>query len=41
MIAGNIYEDFQRVLAVSREQLEGGAAYAPYVLVDSIQVAGS
>jgi predicted Zn-dependent protease len=41
MIAGNIYEDFQRVLAVSREQLEGGPAYAPYVLVDSIQVAGS
>ncbi len=40
MIAGNIYEELRAVRAVSLEQREGGGAYAPYVLLESVQVAG-
>jgi len=41
MIAGNIYEDLRQVAAVSSEEIEADDAYVPYVLVDSVQVAGS
>lgn len=46
MISGNIYEDLRNVRAVSREQRRGvggllSAGSAPYVLVDSLQVAGT
>jgi len=41
MIAGNIYEEFQHVRAVSLEQREGSGAYAPYVLLEAVQVAGN
>jgi PmbA protein len=46
MISGNIYEDLRHVAAVSREQRRGvvgllSAGLAPYVLVDSLQVAGA
>ncbi len=45
MISGNIYEDLRNVRAVSREQRRGvggllSAGLAPYILVDSLQVAG-
>ena len=45
MISGNIYEDLREVRAVSREQRRAftgllPAGTAPYVLVDSFQVAG-
>ena len=45
MISGDIYEDLRNVRAVSREQRRGvagllSAGAAPYVLVDSLQVAG-
>ena len=45
MVSGNIYEDFKRIGAVSRELLPsvGGllsSGLAPYVLVDSLQIAG-
>ena len=46
MISGNIYEDLRHVTAVSRERRcsVGGllsAGLAPYVVVDSLQVAGA
>ncbi len=45
MISGNIYEDLRSVRAVSREQRRAvagllSAGVAPYILVDSLQVAG-
>jgi len=45
MISGNIYEDLRRVDAVSRERRRSivglmSAGLAPYLLVDSLQVAG-
>lgn len=44
MISANIYEDFLRIRAISAEQRRSYnmlGANAPYVLVDSIQVAGA
>jgi len=46
MISGNIYEDLRSVRAVSRERRRAAAGLlaagvAPYILVDSLQVAGS
>ena len=45
MISGNIYEDLRRVDAVSRERRRSivglmSAGMEPYLLVDSLQVAG-
>ncbi len=45
MISGNIYEDLRNVRAVSRERRRAyarllSAGVAPYILVDSLQVAG-
>ncbi len=45
MISGNIYEDLRKVRAVSRERRRAfsglrSVGMAPYVLVDSLQVAG-
>jgi len=46
MISGDIYTDLRNVRAVSREQRRSvvgllSAGFAPYVLVDSLQVAGA
>jgi len=46
MISGNIYEDLREVRAVSREQRRSIAGLlsigvAPFILVDSLQVAGA
>ena len=40
MVSGNIYQDLFHVRAVSLEQRESPGGLAPYILVDSLQVAG-
>lgn len=40
MIAGSIYQDFLDIRALSKEQRESLGGLAPYILVDSLQVAG-
>lgn len=40
MVAGNIYQELLNVRAVSLEQRESPGGLAPYILVDSLQVAG-
>jgi len=39
MVAGNIYRDVLRVAAISHEREESSGGIAPYILVDSLQVA--
>jgi len=40
MVAGSIYQDFLDIRALSKEQRESPGGLAPYILVDSLQVAG-
>jgi PmbA protein len=40
MVAGNIYRDLLHVRGISREREESSGGVAPYVLVESLQVAG-
>ncbi|MFW6266025.1 MAG: metallopeptidase TldD-related protein [Halanaerobiales bacterium] len=40
MIAGNIYEDFQRVEEIGNKLYPAYTGYTPYVLVDGIKVTG-
>jgi PmbA protein len=40
MVSGNIYQDLCQIRAVSSEQKESAGGLAPYLLIDSLQVAG-
>ena len=40
MVAGSIYQDFLDIGALSNERRESPGGLAPYILVDSLQVAG-
>lgn len=40
MVAGDIYQDMKHIRAVSCERREGAGSLVPYILVDSLQVAG-
>lgn len=40
MVAGNIYRDLLRIRAISSEREESDGDCAPYILIDSLQVAG-
>ena len=41
MVAGTIYQDLLDIRALSKEQRESPGGLAPYILVDSLQVAGA
>jgi PmbA protein len=41
MIAGNIYEDFHRIIGLSDQQVYNPIAYSPDILIDGISVSGT